>query len=175
MKRMARNIEIKARIESVATLAPRVAALADQGPFELEQDDTFFACDNGRLKLRTLSATEGQLVFYRRPDQAGPKESFYVIAHTPVPDTLREVLSRAYGETGRVRKHRTVFLAGHTRIHLDQVEQLGHFLELEVVLEDNEPAEAGVAVAHELLTKLGISSTQLVEGAYLDLLNQQQV
>jgi len=171
---MARNIEIKARIESVAALAPRAAALADQGPLELVQDDTFFACANGRLKLRTLSATEGQLVFYRRPDQAGPKESFYVIAQTPSPDTLREVLSHAYGEIGRVRKHRTVFLVGRTRIHLDQVENLGHFLELEVVLGDNEAAEAGIAVAHELLAQLGIAPAQLIEGAYLDLLKQQK-
>lgn len=167
---MARNIEIKARIENIATLAPRAAALADQGPFELAQDDTFFACASGRLKLRTLSATEGQLVFYRRPDQAGPKESFYVIARTPEPDTLRDVLALAYGCIGRVRKHRTVFLAGRTRIHLDQVEDLGHFLELEVVLADNEANEAGIAVAHALLAQLGILPAQLVEGAYLDLL-----
>jgi len=169
---MARNIEIKARIESVAAVTPRAAALADQGPFELEQDDTFFACASGRLKLRILSAGEGQLVFYRRPDQAGPKESFYVIAPTAAPDTLREVLVLAYGTTGRVRKHRTVFLVGRTRIHLDQVENVGHFLELEVVLGDDETAEAGIAVAHALLAQLGISSEQLVEGAYLDLLQQ---
>jgi adenylate cyclase class IV len=73
---MARNIEIKARIENVESLAPKAAALADKGPIEIIQDDTFFICKNGRLKLRTFSSTEGELIFYRRPDQAGPKESF---------------------------------------------------------------------------------------------------
>lgn len=123
------------------------------------------------MKLRTLSSTEGQLIFYNRPDQAGPKESTYLVSPTASPDTLREVLSRAYGETGRVRKQRTLFLIGRTRVHLDQVEGLGCFLELEVVLAAGEPSEIGVSVAAELLGKLGVSSSQLVEKAYVDLLN----
>lgn len=168
---MARNVEIKARIESVEALTPRAAALADQGPTEIVQDDTFFVCPNGRLKLRAFSATDGQLIFYRRPDQAGPKESFFLISPTSSPDTLREALTLAYGQAGRVRKHRTLFLAGRTRIHLDRIEDLGHFLELEVVMADGEPAEAGVAVAHDLLARLGIAPDQLVESAYVDLLN----
>ena len=62
---------------------------------------------------------------------------------TTTPDTLREsLLSPAYGQVGRVRKSRTLFLAGRTRIHLDRVEGLGDFLELEVVLADGEHAES---------------------------------
>jgi len=167
---MARNVEIKARIASVEALAPRAAALADRGPVEIVQDDTFFACPNGRLKLRAFSAREGQLIFYRRPDRAGPKESFFLISPTSSPDTLREALTLAYGEAGRVRKRRTLFLAGRTRIHLDRVEGLGDFLELEVVMGEGEPAEAGVEVALDLLARLNISPDQLVEGAYVDLL-----
>lgn len=167
---MARNIEIKARIESVESLQSVVAKIADEGPIEIHQDDTFFACPNGRLKLRAFSEHDGQLIFYQRPDGAGPKESFYVISPTASPDSIRQVLSLAYGEIGRVRKHRTLFLAGRTRIHLDKVDELGDFLELEVVLADGEPNEAGVSVAHELLEKLGISPHQLIEEAYVDLL-----
>jgi predicted adenylyl cyclase CyaB len=170
---MARNVEIKARIESVEALTQRAAALADQGPTEIAQDDTFFACPNGRLKLRAFSATSGQLIFYRRPDQAGPKESFFLISPTSSPDTLREALTLAYGQAGRVRKHRTLFLAGRTRIHLDRVTDLGDFLELEVVMADGESTEAGVAVAHDLLAKLGIAPSQLIERAYVDLLKDR--
>ncbi|HMH48808.1 MAG TPA: class IV adenylate cyclase [Candidatus Acidoferrum sp.] len=170
---MARNVEIKARIESVEALLPRAAALADQGPIEIVQDDTFFACAIGRLKLRAFSATDGQLIFYRRPDQAGPKESFFLISPTSSPDTLREALTLAYGQAGRVLKRRTLYLAGRTRIHLDRVENLGDFLELEVVMADGEPTEAGVAVAHDLLAKLGIAQSQLVERAYVDLLSDR--
>jgi predicted adenylyl cyclase CyaB len=169
---MARNIEIKARIASITALEPIAASLADQGPFEILQDDTFFTCDAGRMKLRVFSNGEGELIFYRRSDQSGPKESFYVRSPARAPDSLREALSLGYGQIGRVRKHRTLYLAGRTRIHLDKVEGLGEFLELEAVLSDDEPNEAGVATANELLCRLGISEEQLVEGAYFDLLKQ---
>ena len=167
---MARNIEIKARIDSIESILPLAAEIASDGPTEILQDDTFFTCPNGRLKLRAFSEHEGQLIFYQRSDSAGPKESFYVISPTSSPDTLRKTLELAYGVGGRVRKHRTLFLVGRTRVHLDRVEGLGDFLELEVVLADNEPNETGVSIAHDLLEKLAVSPQQLVEEAYVDLL-----
>jgi predicted adenylyl cyclase CyaB len=166
---MSRNVEIKARITSVEALLPRVKAVADEGPFEIRQDDTYFACNTGRLKLRMFSKSEGELIYYRRADQQGPKESFYLRSPTTAPEVLRESLALAYGRTGHVEKHRTLFLAGRTRIHLDRVSGLGHFLELEVVLEDNEPFEAGVHEADQLLASLGIERSQLIEGGYVDL------
>jgi predicted adenylyl cyclase CyaB len=170
---VARNIEIKARIDSVATLGERAAAFADEGPIEIHQDDTFFRCDTGRLKLRTFVNGTGELIFYRRSDQQGPKESFYVRTPTAAPDSLREALTLAYGQTGRVRKQRTLFLAGRTRIHLDDVEGLGQFLELEVVLRENELTEAGVREAQELMQRLGVDPSQLIDRAYVDLLAER--
>lgn len=166
---MARNIEIKARIASVAALLPRVAALADTGPTDIVQDDTFFHCPNGRLKLRELSPTEGQLIFYQRPDTAGPKTSHYDIAPTDAPAGLRRTLELALGRCGRVRKRRTLFLRGRTRIHLDRVAGLGEFLELEVVLGEGEAEASGLAEAQALLAALGITEDALVAGAYVDL------
>jgi len=61
---------------------------------------------------------------------------------TAAPDALREALTLAYGVIGRVRKVRTLFMAGRTRIHLDRVEGLGEFLELEVVLAEHEPVRS---------------------------------
>jgi predicted adenylyl cyclase CyaB len=170
---MARNVEIKARVESVEAVAPRVAALATRAPVEITQDDTFFGCDRGRLKLRALAPDAGELIFYRRPDQPGPKESFFLVAPTAAPDALREALSAAYGDVGRVRKHRTLYLVGRTRVHLDRVEGLGHFLELEVMLAEDEPVTAGVAEAERLMGALGLTHAQLLEGAYVDLLGQR--
>jgi predicted adenylyl cyclase CyaB len=169
---MARNIEIKACIKSIAELTPRVAAIATGGPTEIIQDDTFFECEAGRLKLRIFSEERGELIFYRRADRQGPKESFYVVTPTQSPYSLREVLFRSYGEAGRVEKHRTLFLAGRTRIHLDHVKGLGDFLELEVVLEDGESAESGIAEAHTLMKQLGIEQSQLIEGSYVDMLKR---
>jgi predicted adenylyl cyclase CyaB len=171
---MARNIEIKARVENVGALTPTVAALATEGPIEIAQDDTFFACESGRLKLRAYSNDSGELIFYRRVNQAGPKESFYIRSPTSSPETLRESLSLAYGQIGRIRKYRTLFLVGRTRVHLDRVEGLGHFLELEVMLVGDESAEQGIREAGELMDQLGIQPEQLIEGAYLDLMLAQQ-
>jgi hypothetical protein len=77
---MSRNIEIKARIESVDSLMAKAVALADEGPIEIAQDDTFFRCDAGRLKLRAFSNGTGELIFYRRANQLGPKESLRAFA-----------------------------------------------------------------------------------------------
>lgn len=167
---MARNVEIKAQVDSLDAIEPLAAALSGQEPVSIAQDDTFFTCANGRLKLRAFADGTGELIFYRRADDTGPKESFYVISPTDSPDTLREALALAYGVIGRVRKQRRVFMAGRTRIHLDRVEGLGDFLELEVVLRDGESAEAGMQEARTLMAGLGVAPAQLLSGAYLDLL-----
>jgi adenylate cyclase class IV len=170
---LARNIEIKARIDSIASVLPRAVLLASAPPEVIEQDDTFFHCSTGRLKLRTFSPQQGELIFYQRADFAGPKESFYLITSTNAPDTLRAVLAAALGVVGQVVKHRTLLLAGRTRIHLDRVRDLGEFLELEVVLRDGEQASDGVAEAQVLMQRLGIQPDQLIEGAYLDMLTRR--
>ena len=167
---MARNIEIKARISGVAALQPLAARLADTGPTIIEQDDTFFACPNGRLKLREQSGAGAELIFYQRADASGPKESFYLRVPVPDPNALRQLLQLAHGQVGRVRKRRVLFLIGRTRVHLDAVEGLGEFLELEVVLQDGEAAEEGIAEAGRIMAQLEVTPRQLIQGAYVDLL-----
>ena len=168
-----RNIEIKARVADLAAVEARAAALADEGPTDIRQDDTFFACPAGRLKLRELAPDRGELIHYERPDQGGPKLSRYVIAPTTDPTALREALARAWGTTGRVRKHRRLYLAGRTRIHLDRVEGLGDFVELEVVLAPGDDLAGGEAEARRIMAALGVAEADLVEGAYVDLLAAQ--
>ena len=167
---MARNVEIKARVPDMTALRERVAALADGGPQLILQDDTFFGCTHGRLKLRQFTGGSGELIAYERPDVAGPKTSNYLITPVANPERLRETLARALGLVGRVIKRRTLFLSGATRIHLDEVEGLGGHLELEVVLTDKQCAEDGEAVARELLNRLHVAPEQLIAGAYIDLL-----
>jgi adenylate cyclase len=167
---MARNIEIKARLADIDATLALARPLADGKPQLIAQDDTFFNAAKGRLKLRAFADGRGELIYYERPDQAGPKTSFYVLSPTASPDTLREALTLAHGQIGRVRKLRTLLLAGRTRIHLDRVEGLGDFMELEVVLADDDAMQDGVAEAHALMARLGIAADQLIDVAYLDLL-----
>ncbi len=170
---MARNVEVKARIPGVEVLLPRARALADGPEQRIEQDDTFFACTAGRLKLRDFGDGRGELIHYRRADAQGPKLSDYVRAPTSDPAALREALSRAHGASsvlGRVRKTRWLLRVGATRVHLDRVEGLGDFMELEVVLHDGQSVAEGEAIARTLLAQLGVRDDQRVAGAYLDLL-----
>jgi predicted adenylyl cyclase CyaB len=167
---VARNIEIKARVADLAAVEARARPIATSGPQEIFQDDTFFRCRRGRLKLRDFGDGTGQIIHYSRADDAGPKVSDYVIAPTADPHALREALSRAHGIEGRVVKRRRLYLAGRTRIHLDRVEGLGDFAELEVVLGDGDAIEAGDAEARSIMQALGIGEADLVTGAYLDLL-----
>ena len=167
---MARNIEIKAAVRDLAPVEARARSIATQGPQDLLQDDTFFACAHGRLKLREFGEGHGELIHYRRADEAGPKPSDYSIAAVAAPGALRETLARACGIVGRIAKQRRVYLVDRTRIHLDRVDGLGTFVELEVVLGEAESIAEGEAVAGRLMTELGIGREQLVTGAYLDLL-----
>ena len=168
---MNRNIEIKARVDDLAAVRERVVPLADEGPTVLEQEDTFFAVSRGRLKLRRFAAApEAELIYYERCDIPGPKESHYRVYRTREADSLVAVLSQACGLTGVVRKRRTLHLIGQTRVHLDEVEGLGDFVELEVVLRADEDERAGLAVVRKLMAELGIGPEQLVEKAYVDLL-----
>lgn len=170
---MARNIEIKARVLDRQGLEQRAAEIAKQAPQRIAQDDTFFHCPNGRLKLRDFGNGTAELIFYRRADDSGPKTSFYRITPSHDPEGLRDTLTLAYGELGRVVKQRTLYLAGRTRIHLDQVQGLGEFMELEVVLADDEEEAEGLTEAKALMRALAIRQSDLVEGAYLDLLLAQ--
>ena len=168
---MPANVEIKARIDSVEALLPLARALSDDEHLQLiHQDDTFFDAPHGRLKLRVFGDGSGELIHYQRADADGPKVSDYMLAPVPEPESLREVLTRACGLLGRVRKERILVLVGATRIHLDRVQGLGDFLELEVVLGDGQTEAEGAAIAQALMAQLRIDPTQRVRGAYLDLL-----
>jgi predicted adenylyl cyclase CyaB len=168
---MKRNVEIKAKVVRLETVRRIVEGLADSGPMELEQEDTFFACPRGRLKLRQFAGCpQAELIYYERPERSGPKESRYIVHPTADPEGLREVLSAALDIRGVVRKRRAVYLIGQTRVHLDHVEGLGEFVELEVVLRPEQNSSEGVIIAHELMAKLGILPSQLIDRAYIDLL-----
>ena len=165
---MPRNVEIKARTDNPTRLRQLALALADSGPELIRQRDTFYNVPRGRLKLREFADGSGELIAYERPDRDGPKTSHYAISPTADPGSLHKALDMALGVRGVVAKERTLILCGRTRIHLDDVAGLGHFVELEVVLGDGESEALGRAEADALMVRLEIAATDLVEGAYLD-------
>ncbi len=170
---MPTNIEIKARVRDPDGLEARAQALSDKPVQLIPQVDTFFVTPTGRLKLRELAPDRGQLVYYERDDGDGPKRSDYQIFETSNVSGLQDVLTRALGIRGVVKKLRRLYLVGQTRLHLDHVEGLGEFMELEVVLRPGQSDEEGMRIAHDLMERLGIKPEDLLEGAYMDLLEQR--
>jgi predicted adenylyl cyclase CyaB len=167
---MPSNIEIKAHVRDFAEIRRRAESLSDTPCDVIPQVDTFFKTEKGRLKLRDLGPGRAQLIYYERPDQDGPKRSDYHIASIEDVQNLKRVLELAYGIRGVVKKTRYLYLVGQTRVHLDDVQGLGHFMELEVVMRAGQSDADGQAIAEDLMQKLGVTKADLLEGAYMDLI-----
>ncbi|CAN7549690.1 class IV adenylate cyclase [Trinickia sp. LjRoot230] len=168
---MARNIEIKARARAFDQLCERAASLAADAPLIFRQHDSFYEVPRGRLKLRQFDdGTPAELIFYQRDDREGPKASYYTRSPVTNPEAMHALLATALTTRGVVSKERHVYLAGRTRIHLDRVDGLGDFVELEVVLGPDDDEEGGTAEAHAVFAQLGVPQTDLVPVAYVDLL-----
>ena len=169
---MPANIEIKARARDFEEIRSRAEKLSDTAVEVIPQEDIFFNVPQGRLKLRILAPDNGQLIYYTRPDQEGPKRSDYHIAYSADPDNLKRVLELSYGIRGIVKKTRYLYLVGQTRVHLDDVSGLGHFIELEVVMRDEQSDTEGQEIAEGLMASLGVERSDLLEGAYMDMLEK---
>ncbi|KRT80884.1 hypothetical protein AMK59_5200 [Oryctes borbonicus] len=129
-----RNIEIKAKVKDIEQLRRKAKNLSQSQGTIIKQDDTFYKSSKGRLKLRKVENGSAELIFYDRPDSKGPKLSSYEKSFIPVDNVadINAVLSMALDTDGIVRKTRNLFLIDQTRVHIDQVEGLGDFMELEV-------------------------------------------
>uniref|UniRef100_V9LC89 Adenylate cyclase-like protein n=1 Tax=Callorhinchus milii TaxID=7868 RepID=V9LC89_CALMI len=167
---MPRNVEIKARVRAAEPLVENAKRLSCSEGTLILQEDVFFNVPEGRLKLRDLKDGSGQLIFYQRPDLGGPKLSDYSISPTVDPQGLKKVLIAALGVNGKVTKERQLFLIGQTRVHVDEVSGLGSFVELEVVMNDDQSEEEGAAIAERLMVELGIHREDLLTGAYVDMI-----
>lgn len=161
-----RNIELKARIHSLHA-ARAVAERIATGRLGVErQVDTYFCCNQGRLKLRRREGRPAQLVAYRRADQAGPKASDYRLVEVQDAEGLEQALGAALGAWAVVEKRREIFLHHNVRIHLDQVAGLGDFLEFEAMLDPCVDDQAGQAQLQLLAEQFGISPRDLVDCSY---------
>jgi predicted adenylyl cyclase CyaB len=168
---MNRNVEIKARVTHADDMRTMLQALTDTPCETLHQEDTFFRVGSGRLKLRMILGDDAELIYYERPDVSGAKESRYLRCKVPNPADMRQALSAALGVEGTVKKERLLYMVGQSRLHLDTVEGLGTFLEIEVVLTEGQTVEEGHRIAAELTDRLKIHTADLVPCAYVDLLD----
>jgi adenylate cyclase class 2 len=165
-----RNLELKAR--HVGSRAVAVTACEDLGAEDhgvLAQRDTYFATSHGRLKLRE-EGDQAELIAYRRPDQAGQRESRFRLIPVDDPAALRAALEEALGVIAVVQKRRRLFLWHGVRIHLDQVNELGNFIEFEAPIREAQSVEGAEGLLRVLVDRLGVEEDMRVATSYCDLM-----
>ena len=147
---MRRNIELKALDPDPARSLAVCRELGAEDKGVLRQRDTYFRARSGRLKLREEEGSTAVLIQYHRPDAAAARESQYRLTRVEDPDELRASLDSALGTLVVVDKERHLFLWDGVRIHLDTVEGLGSFVELEGVA----PKESDLGPEREKVARL---------------------
>lgn len=165
-----RNWEIKCRRGDLEGVRERARVMGARDAGVIEQEDTFFPAPGARLKLRDFGEGTGELIAYVRADAGEARGSDYRIYRTDDVPALREALTHGLGMAGQVRKRRHLFLWRYTRIHLDQVEGLGSFVELETVIADQPEADARDEL-ESVARALGVDRMAPVPQAYVDLFN----
>jgi predicted adenylyl cyclase CyaB len=172
---MPANVEFKARLRNAAAAHAIAARLSGAGGEPIPQTDIFFEASSGRLKLRILGPARAEWISYQRTDSAAPRRSDYRIAPAANPAELIQVLAPALTVTGVVKKERRLYRYGQARIHIDRVDGLGDFLEIEVVLRPEQPEAEGHAMANDLLRRFGVAPDDLLGCAYVDLMREAGV
>ncbi|HEY2105063.1 MAG TPA: class IV adenylate cyclase [Candidatus Binataceae bacterium] len=164
------NVEIKARCADAAAMARAVAAAGAVCQSTFSQVDTYFNVPTGRLKLRQTDNSARELIFYRRANQHAPKLSRYDRMPIAPGQTLDFLLTQALWVKTVVRKRRQLWRLDNIRIHLDEVEGLGPFIEFEVEVLPGRDVPGCRAQAQALLRRLEIPESDLVGGSYSDLM-----
>ncbi|MCW9707020.1 class IV adenylate cyclase [Fodinibius salsisoli] len=164
------NIEIKARCKYPAMIRKKLELQGAEYKGKDHQIDTYFDVPDGRLKLRQ-GTIEQNLIFYRRSDSKAPEASDIDLVPAEHPEALKELLQNALDVKTIVDKQREIYFIDNVKFHIDDVEQLGHFVEIEAIDEDN---TIGKKKLHKQCRKymqlLNISNKDLVAESYSDLL-----
>jgi adenylate cyclase class 2 len=164
------NLERKARHDDLA--AARVSALSFGARFAAQesQTDTYFHVPHGRLKLREIDGRPAALIAYSRLDGVGSRLSSYYLVPAPEPTLLKAALTAALGVRGVVRKRRDIYLWYNVRIHLDDVEGLGSFVEFEAVLGPQDDAATAEERLEQLSSAVALDRNAYLAPSYVDLL-----
>ena len=181
---MAKNLEFKAKFQSLKALYPRLTDLKATPNETVNQTDTYFHVTKvsdvsgsetctPRFKLREVQGlSEGWLIYYERPNEDSSRYSQYQLCEVADPRTLKNLLTIALGIKTVVKKQREIWMFNHTRIHLDMVTDLGHFIELETVFQGQTETEA-IAEHQHVKTVLRLDSTDPIAASYSDLIIQK--
>jgi adenylate cyclase, class 2 len=163
------NVEIKARCGDPQGVRSVLQGRSAEYKGLDRQVDTYFTVPRGRLKLREGNI-ENSLIFYERNNQAGPKDSNVSLCKAVPDPALKEVLTQALGVIKTVDKRREIYFIGNVKFHIDQVQGLGSFVEIEAIDRTGDIGrEKLLEQCRHFMQLLGISDKDLVTGSYSDM------
>ncbi len=168
MQRPRRNIELKARDTDPSASLKVCRALGAEDRGTIAQRDTYFKVTRGGLKLREEQPGRPHLIQFDRASEPQQRESRYRIIEVSDGTALRAALVAAIGIGGVVVKRRHLLLWQSVRIHLDEVEQLGTFIELEAVAPPGSDLTHEHRLVAELRDALEITDERLVAFGYAE-------
>jgi predicted adenylyl cyclase CyaB len=163
------NLERKCRCDSLAAARAALAALPARREGGQVQVDTYYHAHRGRLKLRVIDAARAELIWYDRPDGGSVRASAYQRTPAADPAGLHAALAEGLGVRAVVRKTREVWHWHNVRIHLDEVDGLGSFVELEAVLDAGNDEAASLVRLEALAAVLKMTAAADVACGYADL------
>ena len=168
---MKKNLELKVELEDFSDILQNIASLGVKEAGILYQVDKYFLIGKKRLKLRNMNG-EFQLIYYSRPNTQESKLSqYYVFGFTNKQGVVIEkILNVFFAVKAVVSKKRTLYLYKHTRIHLDKVENLGNFLELETVFNRKDPQYDFYHEHNAVIDTLGLPRYKKIKSSYSDLI-----
>ncbi len=168
------NIEIKARCADASFIRNYLQQQHARFVGVDEQTDTYFNTQNGRLKMRQ-GPIENALIFYNRENKTGPKLSeVKLLPLDNNAELLKEVLAKANGVKVVVKKKRAIYFIDNVKFHIDEVEGLGSFVEIEAIDTDGSLGlEKIKEQCYFYLQQLQIGESDLLTHSYSDLLMNQ--
>lgn len=137
------------------------------------QIDTYFKVNNGRLKLRQGNI-ENYLIHYLRENKKGPKQSDITLFKNDPKSSLKDILTKALGVSVVVDKKREIYFIGNIKFHIDQVQGLGDFIEIEAIGDSDSDSKDKLLGQCELYLNLfKVEERDLISNSYSDLLLKQ--
>lgn len=163
-----KNLEIKVRVSNIVNIMNKISFATYVK--DMHQKDRYFLLGRKRLKLRE-EGNKLEMIFYVRPDKSTSKESTYFRFLIPplLQTSLKKLCNIFFGEKVVVVKERTLYVFKHTRIHLDKVKNLGEFIELETIFQENDTKDAFVLEHNQVKKYLELESYQAIPTSYSDL------
>ncbi len=147
------NLEAKFKLYDLDRARKQAEELGYRYQATLRQRDTFFRVATGKLKLREEDSAGAALIFYGREDSKGLRLSSYEIVAVPEPEKIRALLTGALGVLATVAKRRVLLTRGNVRFHLDTVDELGEFGEIEAVLAEARTSNAAASPSSNSSTR----------------------